>query len=71
MLNTMLGLFVAWTLVVVVLFPLVYGRYDSAEKAQHIQDNPLRSYSSADISEATEEATMEDIVEAPAPVMEP
>ena len=71
MLNTMLGLFVAWTLVVVVLFPLVYGRYDSAEKAQHIQDNPLRSYSSADISEATEEATMEDIVEAPAPVIEP
>ena len=71
MLNTMLGLFVAWTLVVVVLFPLVYGRYDSAEKAQYIKDHPLRSYSSADISEATEEATMEDKVEAPAPVMEP
>jgi hypothetical protein len=41
MLNTMLGLFVAWTLVVLVIFPLVYGRYDSAKKAKYIKDHPL------------------------------
>lgn len=39
-LNTMLPVFVGWTLVVVLVFPALYGRYDQAAKEAYTRENP-------------------------------
>lgn len=39
-LNTMLAVFVGWTLIVVLVFPVFYGRYDQAEKKAFTKDHP-------------------------------
>ena len=51
-LNTMLPVFVGWTLVVVLVFPALYGRYDHAARAAFIKEHPRKSFSSSDVSEA-------------------
>jgi len=45
-LNTMLPVFVGWTLVVVLVIPALYGRYDHAAKEAFTKEHPRRSYSS-------------------------
>ena len=49
----MLPVFVGWTLVVVLVFPALYGRYDHAARAAFIKEHPRNSFSSSDVSEAT------------------
>jgi hypothetical protein len=61
MLNTMLPVFVGWTLVVVLIFPLLYGRYDRAKKALYTKDHP-QNFDVSPKKGPAEEASVEDEV---------
>ena len=41
------------SLVVVLVFPAVYGRYDHAAREAFIKEHPNKSFSSYDVSEVT------------------